>query len=157
MKNFINNNMSVVILLVFILTGIFGIPAIIGATPNKGTINWNDSINIAHFNYMDSCWTVYKTIDACYGVDNGDAFDMDYVDSADCATEEMRFGDFLVAWTQVDKDLFDFLIYRMEDGETAAYNLLSKYYPKELDTYFSNLRQKRYEKKNQCGCYLQFK
>ena len=81
MKNFINNNMSVVVLLVFILTGIFGIPAIIGATPNKSTINWNDSINIAHFNYMDSCWTVYETIDACYGVDNGDAFDMDYVDS----------------------------------------------------------------------------
>ena len=144
----IKNNMDVVVVLVFILVGIFGIPAIIGATPNKNTIDWNDPVNIAHFNYMDSCWVAYKTIDAAYNISDGDAFDMDSIDSADCAFEEMRFDDFLVAWTQVDKDLFDFLIYRMEDGETAAYNLLSKYYPKELDTYFYNLRRQQDEEKD---------
>ena len=148
MKNFINNNISVVVLVMYILIGILCIPTFVKATPSKNTIDWNDPVNIAHFNYMDSCWTAYQIIDAAYRISDGDAFDMDSIDSADCAFEEMRFDDFVAAWTQVDKDLFDFLIYRMEDGETAAYNLLSKYYPKELDIYFYNLRQERYEKKN---------
>lgn len=80
------------------------------------------------FAYMDSCWTAYKTIDAAYGIDDGDAFDMDCVNIAAEAYDHGDFITFCNAWKEVDKHIVSFLKYRKYD-ETAAFNLLLRYYP----------------------------
>lgn len=80
------------------------------------------------FAYMDSCWIAYRIIDAAYGIDDGDAFDMDCVNIAAEAYDHGDFITFCNAWKEVDKHIILFLKYRQYD-ETAAFNLLLRYYP----------------------------
>lgn len=127
--------MECVVLLVFILFGIICIPAIIKADNinNMSADVLNQPENIEKYNYMDSCYVVYQTIDAAYRIDDGDAIDCEYYDNAMKAFEELNIDEFKANWKELDKDIICFLKYRaFEEDEVAAFNLLQKYYPQVI-------------------------
>ena len=76
----IKKNLDLIVILFFIL---FCISAIIKADNiNNMNINvLNKPENIEKYNYMDSCYVVYQTIDAAYHIDDGDAIDCEYYES----------------------------------------------------------------------------
>lgn len=139
MKNIIKKNLDLVVLLVFILFGIICIPAIIKAN-NINNMNvdvLNQPENIEKYNYMDSCYVVYQTIDAAYRIDDGDAIDCEYYDNAMHAWEYLDIETFKANWKELDKDIICFLKYRaFEEDEVAAFNLLQKYYPQVIKEHY---------------------
>ena len=140
MKNIIKKNLDLVVLLVFILFGIICIPAIIKADNinNMSVDVLNQPENIEKYNYMDSCITVYKIIDAAYRIDDGDCIDCEYYDNAVKAFEELNINEFKANWKELDKDIITFLKYRaFEEHEVAAFNLLQKYYPQVIKEYYN--------------------
>lgn len=127
----IKENLDLVVLLSFMLFGIICIPMIIKADNinNMSVDVLNQPENIEKYNYMDSCITVYKIIDAAYRIDDGDCIDCEYYDNAVKAFEELNINEFKDNWKELDKDIITFLKYRaFEEGEEAAYNLLYKFY-----------------------------
>lgn len=135
----IKENMELIVLLVFILFGIICIPTIIKAD-NKFDIDiLNQPENIEKYNYMDSCYVAYQTIDAAYRIDDGDAIDCEYYDNAMTAWDYLDIETFKANWKELDKDIIYFLSYRaFEEHEDAAWNLLAKYYPNVIKEFYNN-------------------
>ncbi len=134
----IKENLDLVVVLVFILFGIICIPTIIKAD-NKFDIDvLNQPENIEKYNYMDSCYIAYQTIDAAYRIDDGDAIDCEYYDNAMAAWDYLDIETFKANWKELDKDIIYFLSYRaFEEDEIAAFNLLQKYYPNVIKEHYN--------------------
>lgn len=136
----IKENLDLVVLLSFILFGILCIPAIIKAdTINNMSVDiLNQPENIKKYNYMDSCYVVYQTIDAAYRIDDGDAIDCEYYDNAMIAWDYLDIETFKANWKELDKDIICFLSYRaFQEHEEAAWNLLYKYYPNVIKEHYA--------------------
>lgn len=134
----IKKNLDLIVILFFIL---FCISAIIKADNiNNMNINvLNKPENIEKYNYMDSCYVVYQTIDAAYHIDDGDAINCEYYDKAIQAWENLDIETFKANWIELDKDIICFLKYRaFEEDEVAAFNLLQKYYPNIIKSFIEN-------------------
>lgn len=134
----IKKNLDLIVILLFIL---FCISAIIKADniDNMNINVLNKPENIEKYNYMDSCYVVYQTIDAAYHIDDGDAIDCEYYDNAINAWEHLDIETFKTNWRELDKDIICFLKYRaFEENEIAAFNLLQKYYPNIIKSFIEN-------------------
>lgn len=137
----IKENLDLVVVLVFVLFGILCIPAIIKADNinNMSVDVLNQPENIEKYNYMDSCITVYKIIDAAYRIDDGDCIDCEYYDNAMIAWDCLDIKAFKENWKELDKDIICFLSYRaFEENEIAAFNLLQKYYPQIIKEHYEH-------------------
>ncbi len=134
----IKENLDLIVVLVFILFGIICISAIIKANNKFDIAILNQPENIEKYNYMDSCYVVYQTIDAAYHIDDGDAIDCEYYDNAMHAWEHLDIETFKANWKELDKDIICFLSYRaFEEHEDTAWNLLAKYYPNIIKKYYN--------------------